>query len=513
MAVLKYWDETLSQWLPVAPGPKGDKGDKGDTGDLANLDIGTVTTGSPAAAELDGNFEDGYTLDLTLPSVGAGSIHDADVNAAADIDRSKIAGTALTAETMGVCNVKDYGAVGDGVTDDTAAIEAALAAGAGGTVYFPDGVYAVAKSSRLTAIVAPYTALVGSSSAHASIKFTHASGGLDIGNGTDYVYTTTIQNISFLGMDVCEVPIRIRKGEELRFENVRVQNAAIACMDVSGTNLTNFDMLQMANSPLGMRLGQNATLFFTRNNYYLLEEAFRNNASTGVSLLVFETGWVELCRHFFTFDTAAGWGRILVQRSWFTGTLTDSTICRAVGGLVGCNGFEVRDTAINYNSTTAPLVDFTAVDNGADTFRVVLSNLVLRLAGYGSQVLIKPCPTQAQWWNFYAKVEDITGFTDTSKWYPANATAGGARLKSLRTSDYGAPEGVITSPPGSIYSDAGTGKLYLKNTGVGNTGWLKVIATTPAAANPDTSGASLGDLETEVNQLKALLRSIGLMES
>lgn len=58
MAVLKYWDETLSEWLPVAPGPKGDKGDKGDTGDLANLDIGTVTTGSPAAAHIDGNFEE-----------------------------------------------------------------------------------------------------------------------------------------------------------------------------------------------------------------------------------------------------------------------------------------------------------------------------------------------------------------------------------------------------------------------------------------------------------------------
>jgi hypothetical protein len=31
------------------------------------------------------------------------------------------------------------------------------------------------------------------------------------------------------------------------------------------------------------------------------------------------------------------------------------------------------------------------------------------------------------------------------------------------------------------------------------------------AANPDTSGATLGALETEVNQIKALLRSLGLM--
>ena len=47
---------------------------------------------------------------------------------------------------MTVANVRDHGAVGDGVSDDhaavTAAITAADAAG-GGTVFFPSGVYAV----------------------------------------------------------------------------------------------------------------------------------------------------------------------------------------------------------------------------------------------------------------------------------------------------------------------------------------------------------------------------------
>ena len=41
-----------------------------------------------------------------------------------------------------------------------------------------------------------------------------------------------------------------------------------------------------------------------------------------------------------------------------------------------------------------------------------------------------------------------------------------------------------------------------------------VGAATPAttqAANADTSGATLGDLETEVNQLKAVLRTFGLI--
>lgn len=40
-------------------------------------------------------------------------------------------------------NVLDYGAAGDGVTDDTAAIQAALNAGSGQTVYFPEGQYIV----------------------------------------------------------------------------------------------------------------------------------------------------------------------------------------------------------------------------------------------------------------------------------------------------------------------------------------------------------------------------------
>lgn len=50
-------------------------------------------------------------------------------------------------------SVKDFGAVGDGVTDDTTAIQAAItAAGYGGTVYFPKGVYKVTSTINLPAV-------------------------------------------------------------------------------------------------------------------------------------------------------------------------------------------------------------------------------------------------------------------------------------------------------------------------------------------------------------------------
>lgn len=44
-------------------------------------------------------------------------------------------------------------------------------------------------------------------------------------------------------------------------------------------------------------------------------------------------------------------------------------------------------------------------------------------------------------------------------------------------------------------------------------GFFNATPIVQPAANPDTSGAALADLETEVNQLKALLRSLGLMAS
>lgn len=73
-------------------------------------------------------------------------------------------------------SVKDYGAVGDGVTDDSAAFSAALSAlGAGATLEFPAGTYNIASATTLPNITAPGITLLGKG---AKIQITGVTSGI-----------------------------------------------------------------------------------------------------------------------------------------------------------------------------------------------------------------------------------------------------------------------------------------------------------------------------------------------
>ncbi len=91
------------------------------------------------------------------------------IHSSADVLFS-IAQIASATGISAIISVKDYGAVGNGIADDTAAIQAAITAATtgGGIVFFPAGIYAV--SAKLS--VSSNTYLIGSGPGGTTIKLT-----------------------------------------------------------------------------------------------------------------------------------------------------------------------------------------------------------------------------------------------------------------------------------------------------------------------------------------------------
>lgn len=93
-------------------------------------------------------------------------------------------------------NVLDYGAVGNGITDDTAAFQAAFNAGV--SVYVPDGEYIL--SSKITVTNKPFN-LQGSGRQRARLVWTNASGGIEV------VDNTSGTNINAYRWQICNVTL------------------------------------------------------------------------------------------------------------------------------------------------------------------------------------------------------------------------------------------------------------------------------------------------------------------
>lgn len=91
-----------------------------------------------------------------------------------------------------VVSVKDFGAVGDGVTDDTAEIQAAINAGAG-RVHFPAGTYII--SSAI--VIASPVVLWGDGSKASIIRQTNSAA-----NGLDFNFPTYVQGGGVEGISI-----------------------------------------------------------------------------------------------------------------------------------------------------------------------------------------------------------------------------------------------------------------------------------------------------------------------
>ena len=159
---------------------------------VAQLKLATLTAGQLVStkgyyASGDGGAAD-YIVAATQAVDGYG-------------DHALAGGTVALLQVEGSADVKKYGATGDGVTDDTAAIQAAISASAGKVVDFLGGTYAIPTALLLSdkCTVRNGTLLFSNTSCFRAIQSYLTSdsltGNADLGTGTITIATTAAYSV------------------------------------------------------------------------------------------------------------------------------------------------------------------------------------------------------------------------------------------------------------------------------------------------------------------------------
>lgn len=135
--VAVYWDSALS--IPVAQPIRTIGGAPSRNGTPSNIYV-SITDYSTTVKDSKGRLVSySPSVSLKLPaSVAVGPIDSSDVN----YELNSISRT-LSEKLGDAISVKDYGAIGDGVTDDTSAIQMAITSSSGKVLVFPPAIYSI----------------------------------------------------------------------------------------------------------------------------------------------------------------------------------------------------------------------------------------------------------------------------------------------------------------------------------------------------------------------------------
>lgn len=150
-----------------------------------------------------------------------------------------------------VVNVKDFGAVGDGVADDTSEIQSAIDANPGKAIYFPAGNYKVTSQIR---IKRAWTSLIADATGIATLQFAADTTNAAILVRSDLdptfpsIFSVNILNIRLVKTatnTVASIGIELDRADSTRFINSEVAGFATA-LKISGGRNNYFSDLRLA---------------------------------------------------------------------------------------------------------------------------------------------------------------------------------------------------------------------------------------------------------------------------
>lgn len=228
-----YWDEALT--IPVAQPVRTKNGFPYNNGTPAIIwtagDVSLAVKNKKLATVFTSLTN--ATVYSQIAAAEAAILADLAVPGGSDLVGHKGTGAAATTTTVGaklrqIVNIKDYGAVGDGVTDDTLAVQRAIT-NSTGAVYIPAGTYLITGVTLTTG-----KQLIGENRATSILKLKTALSGNGMINGT-YANDVVIENLTLDGGSLVGTKnglINFYGCERARIENntfVNVDQFGIAC--------------------------------------------------------------------------------------------------------------------------------------------------------------------------------------------------------------------------------------------------------------------------------------------
>ena len=430
-------------------------------------------------------------------------------------------------------SVKDFGAVGDGVTDDTAAIQAAI--DAADSVYFPSGTYKITGSLALNA----NNKLLGEATRTAAIKqFTAATPVLVLSALADYCSVSDLLLFADAGVS-SGITLVTCEGSHNDFTRVRFSTAANGIyFDTCYYNLvTHCDFNNLSNSGVEF---EGTTSPEGANANTVADCTIGSITGTGIVVGTYAySNIITSC----AFESITGVGvnndgkRTVISNCYFESISSWDIDAVSTGGLLATGNY-TNDLA-NHINDTAPRANIVQLhDTSSGDFIYRLGPVTLESNGTAN-VDVKPTDgvttqllgltnvnidgPQVRSDNLIVDTLGLVGKTSSSlatagvELSPAGyvaATCSGGTAAYLRrttsdgdiqrfnrdstqvgsisvtstatayhtnnnnvfwTSGSGTPEGSVTASVGSLYTrtdGSASTTLYVKESGVGNTGWV-----------------------------------------